>query len=95
MGHEVSIAPDGPSALSMVQKSMPEVVFLDIGLPGMDGYEVARRLREAHGSGKFKLYALSGYGRSEDLLRSAQAGFDQHLAKPVEFDDIEALLASS
>lgn len=95
MGHKVTTAPDGPTALAMVAASRPEVIFLDIGLPGMDGHEVARRLRQAHGAEAFKLFALSGYGREEDRQRSRQAGFDQHLIKPVELDVIEKLLTAS
>lgn len=94
IGNTVMTAPDGPTALTLVRDFKPEVIFLDIGLPGMDGYEVARHLRQEYGCGKFKLFALSGYGRDEDKQRSQQAGFDLHLVKPVDFDIIEELLAN-
>lgn len=95
MGHKVEIAPDGPTALRMVQSFMPEVIFLDIGLPGMDGYEVARQLRQTYAADTFKLFALSGYGDEKDKQRSLQAGFDLHLVKPVDLDIVEKLLAFS
>jgi PAS domain S-box-containing protein len=88
MGHEVKLVHDGPSALqALTRQAAPDLVLLDIGLPGMDGYEVASRARQA--GVRAKLVALTGYGREEDLRRSGEAGFDQHLVKPVE---IEALL---
>ena len=85
-GHEVVIAPDGPAALQVAVEYNPDVVLLDIGLPGMDGYEVGRRLRqEPRLAGKI-LVALPGYGREEDLRRSRETGFDDHLVKPVDMD---------
>jgi CheY-like chemotaxis protein len=62
----------------------PEVILLDIGRPGMDGYEVARRVRQMHGGEKLRLIALTGYGQLEDRRRALAAGFDDHLVKPVE-----------
>lgn len=94
MGYNVAIATDGPSALDMISKYQPEIIFLDIGLPGMDGYEVAQHLRQAHELGAFKLYALSGYGTSEDRRHSEQVGFDRYLVKPVDFDTLKQLLAT-
>jgi CheY-like chemotaxis protein len=82
-GHEVRGAGDGPEALDEARRFRPEIVFLDIGLPGMDGYDVARALRaEPAGSGAL-IVAVSGYGQAEDRARSRVAGFDQHLLKPV------------
>ncbi len=82
-GHEVESAGDGPSALESAASSPPEVVLLDIGLPGMDGYEVARMLRSIPGCERALIVAVSGYGQAEDRERSRIAGFDQHLLKPV------------
>jgi CheY-like chemotaxis protein/two-component sensor histidine kinase len=94
LGHEVRSATDGPGALAAMEKFGAEVVLLDIGLPGMDGFEVARRLR---GIPKFKqsiLVALTGYGSPEDRQRSEEAGFNAHLVKPVDLDALTGLLAS-
>ena len=92
-GHEVRVAHSGPAALEMTKASSPDVVFLDIGMPGMDGYEVARRMRQQPGLEKVVLAALTGWGQQEDRRRSAQAGFDHHLVKPPESKAIESLLA--
>jgi signal transduction histidine kinase/CheY-like chemotaxis protein len=81
-GHEVDEAADGPEGLARAEASTPDVALVDIGLPGLDGYEVARRLRTRLGPRPI-LVAVSGYGRAEDRRRSAAAGFDAHLTKPV------------
>jgi PAS domain S-box-containing protein len=94
-GHEVRVAHDGQSALAKVQTERPEIVFLDIGMPGMDGYEVAKELRKLAGSENMVLVALTGYGQEADRRRSEDAGFDNHLVKPVEVGDIKAILAQS
>jgi CheY-like chemotaxis protein len=94
-GHEVSVVHDGLAALERVESFAPEVVFLDIGLPGMDGYEVARRLRRCPGGARMKLVALTGYGQASDRQRSREAGFDTHLVKPVELDTVRALVAEA
>src|SRR5262249_18028864 len=91
-GHEVYTAHDGAAALEAAQPWQPEVVLLDRGLPGMDGYEVARRLRAAQGSAGPLLVALTGYAQDEDRRRSQDAGFDRHLVKPVDPEILEALL---
>lgn len=91
VGHEVTIARDGPSALELVLESPPDVVLCDIGLPGMDGYEVARRIRAA-GANTIRLVAVSGYARPEDLLRATEAGFDTHVAKPPDPERLASLL---
>jgi CheY-like chemotaxis protein len=91
-GHEVHIAHDGPSALHLAEKERPDVLLLDIGLPGMDGYEVARRLRSTPGFADVKLIALTGYGQEADRQRSSLAGFDHHLVKPVDLEQLRALL---
>jgi PAS domain S-box-containing protein len=93
-GHVVSVAADGPSALELAAKAPPEVALLDIGLPVMDGYEVARRLREIPGCKRTRLIALTGYGQESDRERSRQAGFDQHLVKPVDLDEVTRAVAA-
>jgi signal transduction histidine kinase/DNA-binding response OmpR family regulator len=93
-GHEVSMAHDGPAALHQFEVNEPAFVLLDIGLPGMDGYEVARSIRERPDSGRIVLVALTGYGREEDRRKSREAGFDHHLVKPVEFETVLSLLES-
>lgn len=92
-GHRVDVAKDGPSGVSRALASPPEVAFVDLGLPGFDGYEVARRLRAELPPDKLLLVALSGYGSLEDRQRSQQAGFDHHLVKPVANDALENIIA--
>jgi CheY-like chemotaxis protein len=92
-GHEVQVCHDGPTALVLAETFQPKVVLLDIGLPGMDGYEVARRLRARPGVGPQLLVALTGYGQDDDLRRSREAGFDHHLVKPADPDKLAALFA--
>jgi PAS domain S-box-containing protein len=88
LGHEVALAHDGPSALAAVGAAPPDLVLLDIGLPGMDGYAVGAALR-AGGHTRMTLVAISGYGRTEDLRRSRATGFDRHLVKPIDFAQLE------
>jgi len=85
-GHDVRTAGDGPGAIEEARDFQPEVVLLDIGLPGMDGYEVGRALRGIPGCERASIVAVSGYGQAEDRARSRAAGFDQHLLKPVAPD---------
>jgi signal transduction histidine kinase len=92
-GHEVQEAADGRQGIEVAQATRPEVVIIDIGLPGLDGYEVARRLRAAQGAAPL-LIALTGYGQPEDRRLSVDAGFDLHLVKPVSPDDLAAALES-
>jgi PAS domain S-box-containing protein len=92
-GHDVQIAHDGPGALAAAGEHQPEVVFLDIGMPGMNGYEVARRLRADFANG-FLLVALTGWGQDADRARSREAGFDYHLVKPVDPETVHRLLAT-
>ncbi len=84
IGHEVRMASEGHEALDVARSFVPEVILLDIGLPGIDGYELARRLRELPETRDAHLVAVSGYGQQKDRERSAAAGFDTHLTKPVD-----------
>jgi PAS domain S-box-containing protein len=92
-GQEVRTAYDGPSALALAQEFRPEVVFLDIGMPGMDGHEVARRLRRLRELAGTLVVALTGWGQEQDRRQSQEAGFDRHLVKPVEPHALNELLA--
>ncbi|MDV6032421.1 MAG: response regulator [Phycisphaera sp. RhM] len=89
----VATAEDGPSALKKFLSFGPNLVLLDIGLPGMDGYELARRIRESTTDQSFLLVALTGYGQHEDRLKSKVAGFDEHLVKPPSIDQLRELLS--
>lgn len=90
--HEVEIAHDGPSALKTAEHFLPDLILLDIGLPRMDGYEVARRLRENTGFSSATLVAVTGYGQDEDKQRSLAAGFNEHVVKPIELEKLKKLL---
>ena len=92
-GHEVLVAHDGPTALEAVKEFTPDIAVLDLGMPGMDGYEVARRLRREPGLEKLLLVALTGWGQEEFRRRSREAGFDFHLVKPAEPRELRELLA--
>jgi CheY-like chemotaxis protein len=91
-GHLVRVAHDGASALEIVETFTPEVAVLDIGLPAMDGYELARRLRARPGLAGVRLVALTGYGQARDREAALEAGFHEHLVKPVELDALERVL---
>lgn len=93
LGHEVAAAADGREALLAVQEHQPDVVFLDIGLPGMDGYEVAQRLRSDMGGAAPVLVAMTGYGEHEVNRHAAKAKFDFHLVKPADTNAMQALLS--
>jgi CheY-like chemotaxis protein len=93
-GHLVSAARDARAGLEAAMAGSPNIAVVDIGLPGMDGYEFARALRERLGTG-VRLIALTGYGTPADQQRSAQAGFDAHLTKPVDLDRLLALIAEA
>jgi len=88
-GHETRVAGDGPSALAAVAEFVPDLVLMDIGLPGMNGYAVAEELRGTPA----KLVAMTGYGRPEDVERARQAGFAEHLVKPVDPERLKGILA--
>jgi CheY-like chemotaxis protein len=91
-GYEVQIAHDGPMALQAAQRCFPGVIFLDIGLPGMNGYQVAKQLRQQPAFSKTLLVAITGYGQDKDRRDSKEAGFDHHLVKPVEPDELKQFL---
>ena len=92
LGQDVEMAYDGPSALGLIRSRRPDLVLLDIGLPGMDGYEVARRCREDGDLRRVMLVAMTGYGKEEDRRRSQEAGFNAHLVKPINLEDLRVLL---
>jgi CheY-like chemotaxis protein len=91
-GHEVWLAHDGEEALAQVERHGPEIVLLDIGLPKLDGYEVARLLRLDSRHRDLLLVAVTGYGKDEDRDRGRLAGFDHHLVKPVDLEALRAIL---
>ena len=93
-GHEVETAHDGPSALRAAAASHPEVLLLDIGLPGMNGFELAMQLRDLPGVAEATLIAMTGYGHDQHRRRGLKTGFDHHLVKPVEPEKLRTLLAS-
>jgi PAS domain S-box-containing protein len=91
-GHEVRTAHEGRAGLRVAHELRPQAVFLDIGLPGLDGYEVARAIRRDEALGTPMLVAMTGYGQDADRLRSLAAGFDHHLVKPADFDQVRRIL---
>jgi CheY-like chemotaxis protein len=92
-GHEVHVAMDGQAGLSLALAVRPDVVLCDVGLPVLDGLEVARRLRA--GGSTAVLVALTGYATAEDVQRAREAGFDHHLAKPTDLDRLDEVLAEA
>jgi CheY-like chemotaxis protein len=96
-GHEVETVYDGPAALTAIAAREPEVVFLDIGMSQMDGYEVARRLRNngTAAVNRIRLIAVTGYGQEVDRARAEKAGFDAHLVKPADPDAVARILRRS
>ncbi|MDB5337378.1 MAG: domain S-box [Planctomycetaceae bacterium] len=93
LGHDVQEAYDGPTALKLAKDFRPALIFLDIGMPGMDGYQVARELRQLPALREIVLVALTGWGQLEDRRRTAEAGFNHHLVKPLDPTDLETVLA--
>jgi signal transduction histidine kinase len=94
-GYSVEVASEGRSGVDLARRVAPRVAFVDIGLPGIDGYEVARRLREVLPKASTRLIAMSGFGQPEDRARALQAGFDAHLVKPVEVEELRKLLSEA
>lgn len=91
-GHEVHVANDGLQAVEMFTREQPDVVILDIGMPGLSGHEVARRIRDQCGDRPVTLIAVTGWGQKADKDRAAASGFDHHFTKPVEPTMLSALL---
>jgi CheY-like chemotaxis protein len=92
LGHVVDVTFDGPSALAHAETFRPTAVLLDIGLPGMNGYDVARTLRSHNGTAPVRLIAVTGYGQLADRERALEAGFEHHLVKPVSIGELERIL---
>ena len=92
-GHEVALAADGVSGVERVLKEAPDVALIDIGLPGMNGYDVARAIRSSMPNGQIRLIALTGYGQPADRELALQAGFDAHVLKPIVPQTLERMLA--
>lgn len=92
-GHKVTLAHDGPEALNTARKIKPDVIMLDLGMPGMSGYEVCRELRKDEDFRETMLIAQTGWGQERDRERTQEAGFDHHLTKPVDFNELSGLLA--
>jgi CheY-like chemotaxis protein len=94
MDNDVRTANDGPEALRVAAEYEPEIILLDIGLPGMNGYDVARALRRDSANGRPLIVAVSGYGSREDMARSVEAGFDAHFVKPMEISALQEFLTA-
>ena len=92
LGHRTRVAHDGPAALRVMADFKPDLALLDIGLPVMDGYELARRLRQEPSLAHTRLVAVTGYGQDSDRRRSKEAGFDAHLVKPIQLPDLAELI---
>jgi CheY-like chemotaxis protein/anti-sigma regulatory factor (Ser/Thr protein kinase) len=92
LGHEVRVAFDGPGALEVATAFLPAVVFLDVGLPGLSGYEVARRLRQLSGWDRVPIVAVTGYARDSDRALALEAGFSSHMAKPIDIARLRPLI---
>jgi CheY-like chemotaxis protein len=95
LGHPVEVALTGSEGVEKARQLCPDVVLCDLGLPGMDGYAVAAALRADPATAGARLIALTGYGQEENIRRSAAAGFDAHLTKPVSLDDLKRHLAGN
>lgn len=93
LGNEVRTAGDGQSALDAAEEFLPDVVLMDLGMPKMDGYEAARRMRQQPWGKSLTLVALTGWGQAEDRRRTREAGFDHHLVKPADANALQALLS--
>lgn len=93
-GHETRIAVEGQKAIEMADEFLPDCVILDLGLPGIDGYEVARRLRERPYAAKLILVALTGWAGKDVRVKAAEAGFDYHLVKPVNLEELERIVTA-
>jgi CheY-like chemotaxis protein len=92
LGHDVRIAHDGASALPVAREFLPEIALIDLGMPGLNGYELARALRQEAALSGMLLVAQTGWGQAEDRMRSSEAGFDEHLVKPLRPEDLQRVL---
>jgi CheY-like chemotaxis protein len=94
-GHEVHEAADGPAGLEAAVRLSPDVALLDVGLPGLDGYELAQRIRAGEAGSRMLLVALTGYGQADDRRRAVASGFDVHLVKPVAPERLAEVLSGA
>ncbi|HTQ79820.1 MAG TPA: response regulator [Thermoanaerobaculia bacterium] len=94
-GYKTSLRPDGPAALAAVRHEMPDVVLLDLGLPGMDGFEVARQLRSYPGSESLLIVAVTAYRGEGHRRRALECGFDKYLMKPVDIESLRLVLSQA
>jgi len=94
MGNEAHVAHDGLSAVELVERVRPELVLMDVGMPGQNGLDATRRIRQQPWGGPITIIALTGWGQEADRQRSRVAGCDGHLVKPIDFDQLEKLLNS-
>jgi CheY-like chemotaxis protein len=92
LGHQIRVVPDGPTALSTAQADVPDLMLVDIGLPGMDGFEVVRRAKRDPALRGTTVVALTGYGSLEDRRRALAAGFDHYLVKPIDLDALRGVI---
>ena len=92
LGHDVSVAKNGIDGAARILELRPDVTLVDLGLPGIDGYELARRIRAAENGADLYLVALTGYGAAEDRVKAQRAGFDRHLTKPISSDELLLLV---
>jgi CheY-like chemotaxis protein len=92
-GHEVALTADGAAALEQLGTFRPDIALVDVGLPGMDGYEVARRVRSLPGGAAVKLIAMTGFGGEKNRRRAKQAGFDVHVTKPISYEQLARVFA--
>ena len=93
IGHTVDVATSGAAVLELAVRTRADIIFLDIGMPDMDGWQLARKLREQLGTDAVRIVAVTGYGAKEDYLRSRKAGFDAHVQKPVDMALLQSILA--
>lgn len=94
MGHDVRVAYDGQEAIDVAETFRPHVMILDVGMPKLDGYEAARRVREQSWGREVLLVAMTGWGREDDHRRSEESGFDRHFTKPADMSEIQQVLAA-
>jgi len=95
LGHHVEAAESGTVALEMLESQTPEIIFSDISMPGMTGYELAQRLRERDDMASVKIVAMTGYGQGTDRERAIESGFDDHIVKPVDIDVLRKIFANA